>query len=154
MPEFRITELAGERIEEAFALVRLGTSLSRSEWRDLTARLSAQLGGVLGISAGGVMLGLAGYCIEDRAEEGRWLRVDPFIVFELSSSAPVRTTLVDELRAVADRLDSDFLAINAVRRGLLDAYSAASGASSTQSTVAQLPVEGSSMRSSPSPMSK
>ena len=130
MPEFRISELAGKRIDEAFALVRLGTSLSRSEWRDLTARLPAQSGGVLGISAGGVMLGLAGYRMEDRAEEGRSLRVDPFIAFELSSSAPVRTALVDELRAVADRLDCRFLAINAVQRGLLDAHSAASATSS------------------------
>lgn len=130
MPEFRISELAGERVDEAFALVRLGSSMSQSEWRDLTARLPAQSGGVLGLSAGGILLGLAGYRMEDRAEEGRSLRVDPFIAFELSSSAPVRSALVDELRSVADRLDCDCLAINAEQRGLLDAHSAASGSSS------------------------
>lgn len=131
MPEFRISELAGERIDEAYALVRLGSSMSQMEWRDLTGRLPAQSGGILGVSAGGVLLGLAGYRMEDRSDEGRSLRVDPFIAFELSSSAPIRSALVNELRSVADRLDCDFLAINAVQRGLLDAHSAASATSST-----------------------
>lgn len=99
MPTFTLEPLTEDRIGEAYPLVRMvHPAMTFAEW-EKQALAHLQDGGVLTLVApSGIIQALAGW--KDQQESAA-LRVDLFVVFELSRKAPARRALCEGLQALA-----------------------------------------------------
>ncbi|WP_205481323.1 hypothetical protein [Sphingomonas arenae] len=99
MPNFTVTSLPPERIAEAYPLVRMARpELPLGDWVE-EAKTRQQKGGVLTLlNPGGTIQALATW--EDQPETDA-LKVETFVVFELSRRGMARQALCDGLQALA-----------------------------------------------------
>ena len=99
MPTFTLEPLTEARIGEAYPLVRMvHPAMTFVEW-EKQALAHLQDGGVLALVApSGIVQALAGW--EDQPGSAA-LKVDLFVVFELSRKAPARRALCEGLQALA-----------------------------------------------------
>lgn len=91
---FDVAELAAERLDEAYPLVRSARGASAAQWRDFVAALRTAGGGLLAASAAdGRIHGVAAwrpcFCLVD----GNVLVVDLVAAMEISAPARVRPAL-------------------------------------------------------------
>src|SRR5687768_4777486 len=99
MSRFTVIHLPEERLEETLPLVRLAAPLVTIEgWRSYGRFLREGGGDVLAAyAADGRAHGIAGYAIEESLTEGRTLRIQPMVTFELGPTAPARAALCQAL---------------------------------------------------------
>lgn len=99
MPTFTLEPLTENRIGEAYPLVRMvQPGMTFAEW-EKEALAYLQAGGILALVApSGIIQALAGW--EDQPGSAA-LKVDLFVVFELSRKAPARRALCEGLQALA-----------------------------------------------------
>lgn len=115
MALIQLSVLPLKMAEEAYALVRLGSSWSESAWREWMKRSGGERRAVLSATAlGGTLLGLAAYEVC-----GRMLDVPLFVAFELGGKGATREALRDGLDVVGERLGCEALRFFDGRGGLL-----------------------------------
>lgn len=99
MPDFTLAPLPRSRVAEAYPLVRMAyPQMSLAAWKaEAEARLAN--GGILTLfNPGGTIQALAAWQDDPQGEA---LKVDTFVVFELSRRAPARQALCEGLQALA-----------------------------------------------------
>lgn len=122
MSLFDIVPLASDRVDAAFALVRMvapDTNLAR--WRAFAKLRSGGMGGVLAVTAGDRSVhGLAAYRLDADVRHGRVLRTDLFVTVELNNRAPARAALLAALEARAEREGCDAVCLTMPARASAD----------------------------------
>ena len=130
MPQFTVSHLQDDRLEEILPLLRMAAPLATAgRWRDFVRWTASNDGGILAAVAGdGRPHGIAAYRIEESLIHGRTMRVDPMVTFEINRSAPVRAALCEALERLARARGCDGLAVAAASRGYADPQSPKAGA--------------------------
>lgn len=125
MPTFTIAPLTMERIDEAYPLVRMAhPELTAAAWQ-AEARARLRDGGIVVLLApGGVIQALAGWTDQPGSPT---LKIDLFVVFELSRRAPARQALRDGLQALAAGLGRQAVTFSLSSLGLLENAPAEAG---------------------------
>ncbi len=119
MSQFTVIHLQADRFDEAFPLVRMSApNASLDQWRHFAGQLRTKDGGVLAaLACDGRPHGLAVFRMEDGLGQGRTLKVEPMVTFELNRSAPVRSALCQALELLAGARGCETLVIAATSRG-------------------------------------
>ena len=125
MPTFTIAPLTIERIGEAYPLVRMAhPELTAAAWQ-AEARARLRHGGIVVLLApSGNIQALAGWTDQPGSPT---LKVDLFVVFELSRRAPARQALRDGLQALATGLGLEAVTFSLSSLGLLEQEPAEAG---------------------------
>lgn len=118
MALIHVSELPPQRAEEAFGLVRLGSTCSEAEWHRLVLPSAGDSRGVICATAfSGVMLGIAAYEVDDRMPAGRLLKIGLFVAFELGGRGGTAVALRNALDGLAERLGCEAIAFPEHSRG-------------------------------------
>jgi hypothetical protein len=120
MSLLQLSELSPNQIEQAYALVRLGSGWSEQEWQEHCCRLAEGKRGSLCVMApSGVLLGLAAYSVVAVPTDHRVLKVSLFIAFELGIKGSVKAALTNGLAQLAGELGCSATYYAFGSRGLL-----------------------------------
>lgn len=120
MPQFSLSHLSADQTDTAFGLVRIALPGTRlADWQNYVRSLMVSGGAILALTApdGGIHA-LASYMPEVSLRHGRALRVDLFIAFELSRTAPARKALCEGLQTLAKGLGCSTVLYTLDSRGL------------------------------------
>ena len=122
MTRFTVIHVGEDRIDETLPLVRMAAPLLSAErWRWCVGEAGRRGGGVLAaFAADGRPHGLAVYRTEESLIDGRMLRVEPIITFEINQSAPARSALCEALELLALAKGCDSLMVVTASRGYAD----------------------------------
>lgn len=119
MPHFTVTELERADLAAAWPVVRAAApGLDPERWQSFAEALIDRGGGVIGVAAeDGGLHGIATYDPVEKLHQGKVLKVDTLVSFELSRRAPVRRLLCEALDRLAHLLGCDALAVTVPSRG-------------------------------------
>ncbi|MCW3796574.1 hypothetical protein OMW55_01960 [Sphingomonas sp. BN140010] len=121
MTKLQTLPLTLDMVPAALPLLRMTQPhLSLPEWQAAAARLTAGEGsGVLTLAtSGGQLLGIAAWRVEPHDRHGLALKVDPFVLCELSGRAPGRERLCAALQEMAEQRGCDTVLFAPHSRGL------------------------------------
>ena len=122
MPRFTVIQVGADRLDSTLPLVRMAAPLtSARQWRCYVDALSTSGGGLLAAFARDERPhGIAAYRIEDDLAQGRTLRVEPMVTFEINRSGPARAALCEALERIARAQGCVCLKIATGSRGFAD----------------------------------
>lgn len=124
MPPFIVTYLQESELALAFPLVRsVAPEAGLARWQAYARSLFEAEGGVLGVSTGGSLQGIAIYRPEETLRHGRTLRVETIVSFELNQAAPARAAMCEALELLAASKGCPTLTVTMPSRGYVDPQS-------------------------------
>lgn len=120
MALLHVSELPPQRAEQAYGLVRLASTWSRSDWLGWLADRDEHRGALCVTALGGVLLGIAAYRVTPDRQLGRVLRITLFLAFELGRKGATSGALRERLELLAEQLGCGAILYDQESRGLLE----------------------------------